>query len=424
MRFLIAALLALLVATGLGLLLMKDPGYVLIGYGPWTVETSLSLLLTVVLLLFAVFYLLLRLLAGMRRAPRQLRSWDRRRRALRARNELNRGLIELAEGNWSAAERRLIRHAADSDNPLLNYLAAARAAQQQGAHERRDHYLRLAHQAMPDADVAVGLTQAELQIAHRQMEQALATLSHLRQVAPRHAYVLKMLVELYQRLGDWEHLRDLLPELRRRHVLPAEAVDALEVKLHGELLEAAARSGDAEALRETWGRVPRRLRETPELVLHYARQLQVLGEDGEAEQLLRAALRRQWNEQMVDLYGRLAGEHRGLQLQTAEEWLQGHDKDPVLLLALGRIALRNELWGKARGYLEAALALQPSVEGYQLLGRLLERMHEPEAAVACFRHGLALAAGEDGALLPAPGAGTAVSDEAASESADKALPAG
>jgi hypothetical protein len=37
---------------------------------------------------------------------------------------------------------------------------------------------------MPSADVAVSLTQAELQLADHQLEQALATLKHLRSVAP------------------------------------------------------------------------------------------------------------------------------------------------------------------------------------------------------------------------------------------------
>ena len=71
---------------------------------------------------------------------------------------------------------------------------------------------------MPSADVAVSLTQAELQLADHQLEQALATLKHLRSVAPKHTYVLRLLRRLYEQLGDWEHLRELLPELRRRKV--------------------------------------------------------------------------------------------------------------------------------------------------------------------------------------------------------------
>lgn len=399
MKLLSLLLISLVAAVALGLLLTRDTGYVLIGYGAWTLETTLSLLVFALLAGFAAVYMLLRFLVGLKRAPQRLRHWEQRRKALRARNALNRGLIELAEGDWMAAEKRLVRHAADSDSPLLNYLAAARAAQQQGAHERRDHYLRLAHQGMPDADIAVGLTQAELQIAHRQMEQALATLTHLRTLAPRHAHVLKMLMRLYERLNDWEHLRDLLPELRKRKVLDEAAAERLEIRLHGELLAQAARGGDAEALRDAWNRVPRRLLHNPDLVFAYANQLKALGEHDEAEAQLRAALKKQWDGRLVDLYGRLPGD-AARQLAAAEEWLRQHERDPVLLQTLGRLAMRASLWGKAREYLVASTGIAPTVEGYQLLGSLSEQLRDAEGATDYYRKGTLLAAGVTALMVP------------------------
>ncbi|MFN2308995.1 MAG: heme biosynthesis HemY N-terminal domain-containing protein [Gammaproteobacteria bacterium] len=399
MRLLIFLLVSLVAAVALGLVLAREPGYVLIGYGAWTLETTVSLLALALLAGFALLYLLLRFLAGLRHAPQRLVQWDQRRRALRARSALNHGLIALSEGDWSSAEKRLLKHAGDSETPLLNYLAAARAAQHQGAHERRDHYLRLAHQGMSGADIAVGLTQAELQIAHRQMEQALATLTHLRTLAPRHAYVLKMLMRLYERLHDWEHLRDLLPELRKRKVLEATAADQLEARLHGELLAQAARGGDREALYDAWNRVPRRLAHNPDLVFAYTTQLQAVGDVGVAADLLSATIRKSWDARLVDLYGRLPGD--AASLTTAEEWLREHERDPVLLLALGRLAVRARLWGKAREYLAASSAITPTVEGYQLLGGLAEQLHDGERATEYYRKGTLLAAGSTALVVPA-----------------------
>ena len=413
MKFLIAVIVALVAAVLLGLVLVEEPGYVLISLGAWSLETTLSLLVFALLLGFAALYLVLRFFAGLRRAPQRLQQWDRRRKALRARNAHNRGLIELSEGNWSGAEKRLLKHVEDSDNPLMNYLAAARAAQQQGAHERRDHYLRLAHRGVPAADIAVGLTQAELQIAHRQMEQALATLTHLRTIAPRHGYVLKMLMRLYERLQDWEHLRDLLPELRRRSVLSVDEADRLEIRLHSELLARAARDHDLEHLRDAWKRVPRRLIHDTGLVLTYATHLHGLGEDAAAETQLRGALKREWDDRLVDLYGRLGGADVAAQLGHAEDWLRSHERNPVLLLALGRLALRAGLWGKARGYLEASVGTAPTVESYQLLGSLAERLQDGALATDCYRKGVALATGAS-AQLPAP--------EAEADGADGHLP--
>ncbi|RRQ21864.1 heme biosynthesis HemY N-terminal domain-containing protein [Thiohalobacter thiocyanaticus] len=64
MKPLFLALLTLALGVVLGLVFLNEPGYVLIGYGQWSVETSLSLLLFALLLGFIVLYALLRLLAG------------------------------------------------------------------------------------------------------------------------------------------------------------------------------------------------------------------------------------------------------------------------------------------------------------------------------------------------------------------------
>ena len=62
-------------------------------------------------------------------------------------------MIALAEADWKNAEKLLSSGAAESDTPLMNFLAAAKAAQAQKADARRDNYLRQAHLAEPDAEI-------------------------------------------------------------------------------------------------------------------------------------------------------------------------------------------------------------------------------------------------------------------------------
>jgi len=66
------------------------------------------------------------------------------------------------------------------------------------------------------------------------------------------------------------------------------------------------------------------------------------------------------------------------QLQKAESWLGVRPKDAQLLLALGRISLRNRLWGKARQYFEHSLREQASTEVFAELARLLHSLNEPK----------------------------------------------
>lgn len=418
MKLLLGVVLALLAAVSAALILMRDPGYVLVAYGPWSLETSLALFTVLVTAGFAALYVGLRFVINLWRLPGRARTWRKRRLARRAREALTRGLIALAEGRWEEAEKRLIRHARHSETPLLYYLGAARAAQQRGAHERRDHYLHLAHESMPAADVAVGLTQAELQIAHRQLEQALATLTHLRTVAPRHGYVLKMLMKLYRQLKDWEHLRELLPELRRRKVVTRDEADALEKEIYGSLLDRAATAGDAARLQRVWAEIPRQHRADEGLLIAYATRLMAAGAGAEAEPQIRGALNRRWSDRLVYLYGLVEGADAERQLAAVEGWLKDHGKDPLLLLTAGRLCIRNRLWGKARIYLESSIGAGPRPETYRELGLLLEKMGERGSAADCYRKGLQLAAGQaDG-----PAAARPDRDEAARAAASALAP--
>ncbi len=368
--------------------------------GPYTVELSLALLIVIVAALFTVLYLVIRVISRTLGLPAQVRAWQRRRGARKARRSTTRGLLEMAEGNWKAAEKHLIHHAEDAETPLLNYLAAARAAQAGGADERRDGYIKLAHESMPSADVAVSLTQAELQLAHNQLEQALATLKHLRRIAPHHTYVLRLLRRLYEQLGDWEHLRELIPELRKRKIEDPEQLRALEVRLHRALLERASLTTDPRDLTVAWAAVPRTLRAEPGVLGDYAGYLIERDQHDDAEPLLREALKHRYDDSLIELYGQLVAANPNRALSFAEGLLDGQSKNPILLLALGRLALHAQLWGKARGYLEASIGAGGPAEAYRELGHLLEQLGEQHAALDVYRHGLAGTGGPAPVALP------------------------
>ncbi len=402
MRLLILITLVLIGAVSAALVVMKDPGYVLLSYGHWSVETSLSFFVLALLVLYLLLHYLGRLLHGAWALPRRVHAWRDERHAKRARISFTRGLVAAAEGRWKAAEKELLRHIRDADAPMLNYLAAARAAQELGAVDRRDRYLHQAHESTPSSPLAVGLSQARLQMDQQQLEQALATLNHLRSVEPDSPFVLRTLMSVYTTLKDWEHLRELLPDLRRRGVLDAAGAQALEQQLHLELLRQVSASRDVHALRRFWDEVPRHLREEEPLVLAYGRALRAVGAGADAEPLVRTALRRRWSNQLVYLYGLVEGEQPARQLTTAEAWTKDHGKDPVLLLTLGRLCVRNRLWGKARIYFESSIGAGARLETYRELGALLEHIGDRDGAMECYREGMGLVAGDSTAALPAP----------------------
>lgn len=390
MKGLIVVLLALAASVALALFLREDVGYVLISYGHWTVEASLALFLVLNFALFAALYLSLRFFFRVRSVPGSLRTRWENKSISKAQHALTQGLIELAEGNWQQAEKNLLSHIKESKTPLLNYLAAARAAQLQGEYERRDQYLQQAHECMPTADIAVGLTQAELQLAHNQHEQALATLNHLRSLSPKHTYVLKLLAGLYETLGEWSNLQQLLPELRKRKIESPERLRQLEIKTHVEVMRGLGQSGDSARLTGYWRNLPGALRSNAELMEVYTLSLIEAGDNATASVVFAALLPKAWRPELLLLYGNLETDNSAKQLSTAEGWLTTHQQDADLLLTLARLSIRNKLWGKARSYLEASIGIEPQPAAYNELGALLEQIDEPEMAMSCYRSGLAM----------------------------------
>ncbi|MGB5567781.1 MAG: heme biosynthesis HemY N-terminal domain-containing protein, partial [Sedimenticolaceae bacterium] len=126
MKALLKVWLFVLAGAGIGVVLSQDSGYVLLSFGRYTVEMSLALLLIVLGGLFIAMYFGIRLLVRTARLPEDVRGWKQRRGSHMAQQAMTRGLLEMSEGNWRSAERRLARFADRSETPLLNYLAAAR----------------------------------------------------------------------------------------------------------------------------------------------------------------------------------------------------------------------------------------------------------------------------------------------------------
>ena len=396
----VAILLVVLVAALLGMAIAQDPGYMLIAWRHFSIETSIWVGLGFLLAFWLLLMLTRTLLRMLTASGRRINPWSRRNLQNRANLLATRGLLEFAEGHWQQSLRLLKRSAPHAELPLINYLAAARAANELEDYPECDALLREAYETTPKADVAIAVTQAQLQIARGQLEQALATLTRLRKEHPKHLYALKLLSQVYVRLEDWHSLLDLLPELRRQKVLREEDQQALERQVHVALLAQAGQrtasqdSDPASLVIAAWERMPKRLREEPELIEAYALQLRTRGRDELAEEVLRSALQQQFNERLVNLYGLLKGKDVARQLVSAEQWLTQHPHNASLLLAAGRLAQRNRLWGKARDYLEASFSSRRDIQTCAELARLQERMGDKGAAERTLRDGFEMIEGQ------------------------------
>ena len=367
-------------------------GYVIVNFADLSIETSLIFAVGVLILTYLLLNYTLRLLRFLVGLPLYLRMRKKQRRAEHARQSLIKGMTHLTEGHFAIAEKALIKQAPMSDTSMLNYLMAAHAAQQLNAHDRRDGYLQQALKTSAESEVPVAITQAELQLANQQYEEAIASLLQADRLSPKNDYVKKLLATAYQYAGNWNALGSLLDELRKNRLLPSAAFQALEIDTYLGLLQTSAQQQDAQSALTLWQRVPKNLKDNGRILQIYVELLLKLDKHSDAENLVRNYLNKHWHEPLVLLFSEIKADKPQQQLEAAESWLPHHRDSAVLLLVLGKLCLKNKLWGKAKTYLETSLSLKPIADTYLHLAMLLDnKMQEPAKAQQLYQQGLKLA---------------------------------
>jgi HemY protein len=403
-RLYVIVFLVIAATAALGFAVAQHSGYVLIAYKSFRYEASLWATLGLIAVLWLLIWGIKALVELVMASSGVVNPWSRRNRSRRVQVAIEHGQLDLAEGRWASAQRHLSRAAEAERQPLLYYLGAARAANEQGNYEECDRLLERALERQPQAELAIALSHAQLQADRGDTDGALVTLQAMHERHPHNAQTLRQLHRLHQQRGDWSAVIRLLPELRKDKVLPPAELSELERRAWGENLSLAAhREEDGtvglQSLQRAWQQLTSAQRQEAPLVLAYAEQLRQLGAQVEAEEVLRTALKRQYDSHLARLYGLVRGSDPARQLQTAEGWLKEHPNDPSLLLTLGRLCLQTSLWGKARDYLESSLRVQRNPETCAELARLLAQLGDTDRSNQLFQEGLGLL---DERLLAAP----------------------
>jgi uncharacterized protein HemY len=193
---------------------------------------------------------------------------------------------------------------------------------------------------------------------------------------------------------------DGLKNLGLRRAIKAQ--QALSAYLQELRLLSQSNTQGIEQLQATWTSENRAFRYHPEALLLYVDALRKKGFAPMAENVLGQALDKQWYDSWVRLYGLIPSPDASAQLKKAEKWLSSnkHSTSATLLLTLGRLSLRNRLWGKAKLYLEQSLAISPSAEGYAELGRLHEYLGDFIMGESCYKQGMMTLVGQDFVVYP------------------------
>lgn len=388
MKYLTWTLLIFALAIGLVLAIQANVGYVLVIYPPYRIDFSLNFLIVLLIASFSAAYLVVRVTVHTLRLPGYVRTFKRSRREARGRLATQDALLAFAEGRYARAERLASDALELGEAAAANALLAARAAHEQRAFDRRDHYLQRAEKLAPHHEIARLMTQADLLIDERRVQDALPAIAKLKEVAGKHIGVLKLELRAQQLMRNWDQVLATVAQLEKRDGIEPPQAEQVRSNAHIENLKRKAH--DAEGLKAYWESIPLKERTSNKLALIAARFFLALGGTKEAREIIEQSLEQRWDSNLAELYGHCHDRDGLKQIERAEKWLQAHPRDPHLLLALGRLCARRELWGKSQSYIEASLSVESTREGHLALAQLLEKMNKTDEACKHYRQSLAL----------------------------------
>ncbi|MCC7487277.1 MAG: hypothetical protein IT529_20065 [Burkholderiales bacterium] len=378
-----------LVAVAVGVALASrylSGAYALLVVPPWRVEVSFSFLLVALAAAFVAAYLAVRAVAATVRLPARVREYRLSRRRERGRAALAQALLEFFAGRFGRAEKAAATAIECGESVQVAAVLAARAAHELRAWERRDGYLERAGGTNPDENLPRVVTEAELLLGERRYAEAL---ERLKELPRKHTAALRLELRAQQELRNWERVVALAGELGRRGVF--DATQAGQVRRYAIAEDLGKKALDRHAFEEAWRRVAAEDRVSHRVAAAAARGFMALGDCDRAYRAIEDALETEWDAALVTLYAECEGGATTARIERAEAWLARHPEDAPLLLTLGRLCARASLWGKARSYLEASIAIEPTRSAHLALAQVIERIGDAEGARTHYRVSLDLA---------------------------------
>jgi len=386
-RWIVGLILVAVIAAFAWHWVADDPGYVLIHLRGTTLQLTVVSAVVILLLAWAVIAALVTLI----RWP--FGALNSRHRRL-SRRRLADGLVALIEGRHGEAERDLNRAARYPSVRGPALLAAAEAAERHGESTRALETLDLAAQETPRA---ARVLRARLVRRAGRSTEAAALLAPEANSASLTPSGWIEYAEASLESGDARSAVRALEPLQKSGELGARAFADLESRTVAAYIASAP---DGASLSTLWSQLPKGQRRLPAAVDAYARRASTSGQSMAAMDEIETALRREWSPSLIATYGSMGAEDLEQRLRRAEGWVDTHPNDPALLTAVGRMCVRARLWGKAKPFLERALAIEPNANAWEALGDVYVGEAHPELAQRCYRNALALARGEATEALP------------------------
>ncbi|MGI9306742.1 MAG: heme biosynthesis HemY N-terminal domain-containing protein [Gammaproteobacteria bacterium] len=335
-------------------------------YGEWRYSFSAFRAALAVVALVAALQIAFKLLGAVFFFPSRLSHWRRERASKQRREFLEAGVRAQALGDDKQALKSFSSLSAAGDAEGVYAWLAARAAEELGDLPKRDEWLRRAA-TDSSADIAAA-AKARLACEDNRMSEAFNILSAAG--APSGSPLLaRIYLDIAQRRGQWPQALAAAYRLRPSVRPPERTAAAADIIRAG-----LSQTGELAALKEFWKGVSAEDQKTPALLAEYLYALHRLGDGKAAADALERAVKTAPGAPEILAAAAAFGGQNICENIFAGGQNRADDKNPEYLSAMGALAARLELWGKARRYYQMANSLRPDPRAAKALAAVEEKM--------------------------------------------------
>ena len=268
--FLMLLLLAGLIA---GPYLSGKQGYVRIETTNHIIEMSLTTLVIFFVISLAVVYSIEAAISRFCNLSNNTYSWFSRRKRVKAQKQTLEGLMRMDEGDYSKAEKLIGKNAKHSDEPVLNFIKAAEAAQQRGDEFSANRYLIQATEIAGTDSLILEIARTRILLQQNKLPAARSSVDSLLIMASRNKEVLKLAVDIYLKSKAYQALDNILEQVEKSGLYSAEEFEKLQRRVEDGLLDEKMNEDGVDGLLDWWDEQPRKRRHDSYVKLGLIRRL-------------------------------------------------------------------------------------------------------------------------------------------------------
>lgn len=344
---------------------------------------NLHLFVCLIILTVVLLYLLLRIVMGFVHLPSQWQHWRVNHKRHQVETALNNAGLAYFEGKYQLAQReaeRVLRNKQGHNSRALALLLAAHSADQMNDLTKRDGYLQEMAKLPEKQQLSRYLLLAQSALVQGKAVDAKNALDAAMKISPNLTQVAKMQLRYDWDQRDPHGVLQQVDKLSRADALSDSEQTLYRYWAYQQLL---AMANDPTELKNSLKLIPVDDRETTLCVDIVKKYLQ-LGMYPQALKWVKKNYPSSFNPALLPLFNQAnqysSTTEQQRSTEVAEKWLEYRSQDPALLLLLGELSYEQQLWGKARSYLEASLKITNNNVARLLLAKVLEQSNLPQAA--------------------------------------------